>query len=112
MHDSEVYLEDILKSIRKIKRYSKKINSPQELSKNDIILDAVCRNLEIIGEAAKSVDDAIKKKYSDVEWKKIAGLRDILIHAYSSVDTSIVWDIIVNKIPQLKKDVSLILKKI
>ncbi len=70
---------------------------------NGLVVDAVIRNLEIIGEAVKKVDDETRKTYKDVEWKKVAGLRDILIHAYSEVDLEVVWDIVKNKLPELKK---------
>jgi len=52
------------------------------------------------------------EKYTDIEWKKIAGLRDILIHAYFGIDIEIVWDVIQNKLPELKDQISLILSKI
>ena len=62
------------------------------------------RNLEIIGEAVKQLPADIKRKYHKIEWKKIAGLRDILIHAYFGVDIEILWDIIKTKLPELKKE--------
>ena len=66
-------------------------------------VDAVVRNLEIIGEASKKIPPEIKEKISTIEWRKIAGLRDILIHEYFGVDEEILWDIVENKIPELKK---------
>jgi uncharacterized protein with HEPN domain len=71
----------------------------------------VVRNLEIIGEAVKHLPKDIQKKYHHVEWKKIAGLHDILIHAYFGIDREIVWDIVTNKIPVLKQQVQKILSK-
>jgi uncharacterized protein with HEPN domain len=62
----------------------------------------VVRNLEIIGEAVKHLPKDVQKGYPHVEWKKIAGLRDILIHAYFGIDHDIVWDVVTNKIPELK----------
>ncbi|HEC86588.1 MAG TPA: DUF86 domain-containing protein, partial [Thermoplasmatales archaeon] len=67
------------------------------------IQDGVIRNLEIIGEAVKNLPDDIKKDYPEVEWRKIAGLRDILIHAYFGVDLEVIWDIVKNKVPELKR---------
>ena len=67
------------------------------------------RNLEIIGEAVKSLPDDIKKDYPEVEWRKIAGLRDILIRAYFGVDLEVIWDIVKNKVLELKEIVKKIL---
>jgi uncharacterized protein with HEPN domain len=70
--------------------------------------DANIRRLEIIGEAVKSVSSALKKKYVDIEWKKIAGLRDVLIHNYFGVDIVAVKQVLVIDIPSLKKKVQVI----
>ena len=74
----------------------------EDFSDNELIQDGVIRNLEIIGEAVKNLPDDIKKDYSEVEWRKIAGLRDILIHAYFGVDLEVIWDIVKNKVSELK----------
>lgn len=89
---------------------------PKDLSfddfyKNLLVQDAVIRNLEIIGRAVKHLPRDVQKSYPDVEWKKIAGLRDILIHAYFRIDHDIVWDVITNKIPVLKQQILWILSK-
>jgi len=76
-----------------------------------LVIDGVVRNLEIVGEAAKNIPANIKDGYPDVEWKKIAGLRDILAHEYFGVDLEILWDIVENKLPDLKKQISRLLKK-
>jgi len=67
------------------------------------------RNLEIIGEAVKKISLSIRKEYPRIEWKKISGLRDILVHEYFGVDVEIVWDIVKNRLPDLKKKVILLL---
>lgn len=66
-------------------------------------IDAVVRNLEIIGEATKMIPESIRGKFPSVEWKKIAGLRDILAHHYFEVDLDIIWDILQNKLPELER---------
>ena len=76
-----------------------------------MVIDATVRNFEIIGEAVKRIPESIKKEHSDIEWKKIAGLRDILIHEYFGVDPEVVWDIIKNKLPEFKLKISKILEK-
>ncbi len=68
--------------------------------------DAVVRNLEIIGEAVKRLPPDITRARADVDWSRIAGLRDILIHAYFKVDLEMVWDIVANKLPTLHAAVS------
>lgn len=105
MRDYKIYLNDILKSIKKIEKYTEKINSFNEFKSKEMELDAVIRNLQIIGEAAKNIPLEIKKQNKEIEWKKISGLRDILVHAYFGVSEEIVWDIIKNRIPDLKKQI-------
>jgi len=111
MRDYRLYLEDILQAIKQIERYTKGI-SAKKLKQNKLVIDAVIRNLEIIGEATKHLPAPVKKKYPDVEWKKIAGLRNILAHEYFGVDKDVLLDIIANKIPELKKEMSGIIKQI
>ncbi len=111
MRDYRLYLEDILQAVKNIERYTKGI-SAKKLKQNKLVIDAVTRNLEIIGEAAKHIPTTIKKKYPDVEWKKISGLRDILAHEYFGVDKDVLLDIIVNKVPKLKKETLGIIKQI
>lgn len=109
MRDYKLYLDDILHAIKKIEKYTKGINI-QELKKDDIVIDAVSRNLEIIGEAVKNLPSNIKERYPDVEWRKISGLRDILVHEYFGIDLEILCDIIKNKLPGFKKEISCLLK--
>jgi uncharacterized protein with HEPN domain len=76
-------------------------------NKNEVIDDAilsraVIRSLEIIGEATTKIDEEFKAHHPHIEWKKIAGTRHRLIHDYFGVDYDIVWDIIINKLPQLQ----------
>ena len=72
---------------------------------------AFVRSLEIIGEAAKSLPEPVRLKYPEIDWKRIAGLRDILIHEYFGVDAEIVWDIVENKLNTLEDVVQNILKE-
>src|SRR4051794_5610048 len=99
--DYKVYLEDVLEAIRKIHRYTMDL-SQEAFSGDERTIDAVVRNLEVIGEAIKKAPVKIRSKYPEVEWKKIAGLRDILIHEYFGIDIDIIWDIVRNKLPELE----------
>lgn len=104
--DWRLYLEDILDSCAKIRIYTHEM-SKEDLLRDHKTYDAVVRNLEIIGEAAKNLPEHIRNDISLVEWRRIAGMRDILAHAYFGIDDDILWDVIQNKVPELEKAVSL-----
>ena len=72
---------------------------------------AFVRSLEIVGEAVKQIPDEFRARYPQVEWRKMAGTRDRLIHDYLGVDYELVWDIVQNKIPALKKAMQEIVEK-
>ncbi|MCH8879246.1 MAG: DUF86 domain-containing protein [Planctomycetes bacterium] len=102
--DYKVYLEDILEAIGKIRTYTADM-SMDSFSADNKTLDAVLRNLEVIGEAAKCIPDEVRSQHEQVEWKKIAGLRDILIHQYFGIDSEIIWDVVRNKLPELERQI-------
>ena len=70
---------------------------------------AFVRSLEIIGEAAKHIPDALRVRHPSVPWRAMAGLRDRVIHDYLGVDYEIVWDVVANKVPALRQDLERIL---
>ena len=69
------------------------------------------RNIEIIGEAVKSISDNIKRRYPEIEWREIAKTRDKLIHSYFGVDLDVVWDIVTIDIPRLRQQIEEIIEK-
>ncbi len=111
MRDYRLYLKDILRAINKIDKYVGNV-TVSGLKKNPLILDGIVKNLEIIGEAAKNIPAYIKESYPEIEWKKIAGLRDVLVHEYFGIDSQIILDITKNKLPDLKKKVTHAIKTI
>ncbi len=107
--DFRVYFKDILAAITKIEEYVGDLSFDRFIQDN-MRVDAVVRNLEIIGEATKHLPVSVREKYPFVDWKRISGLRDILIHEYFGVDLEVLWDIVKNKIPNLKNNVKKILE--
>jgi uncharacterized protein with HEPN domain len=100
--DEIMYLQDIAESCDKILRFTAGLSQP-DLIGDDKTYDAVVRNLEIIGEAAKHISEDLRGQMPDIEWRKAAGLRDMLAHAYFGIDNDILWDVVQNKVPQLAK---------
>jgi uncharacterized protein with HEPN domain len=105
------YLNDILDAIRKIDKYTKHL-SFNDFLENELVQDGVVRNLEVVGEAVKKIPENMRKSGSQIDWKKVAGLRDILIHEYFAVDLEIIWDVVVNKVPELKKVAIILLEEL
>ena len=110
MKDYKIFLRHILTEAEVLERNSVNLRYDDFIN-NEILCRAFIRSLEIIGEAVKNIPDNIKEKYSDVEWKKLAGMRDKLIHHYFGIDYEMIWDAINRKIPQLKIQVERMIEK-
>jgi uncharacterized protein with HEPN domain len=106
--ESLVYVHHMLDAVKKIQGFVVGFDEKSFLN-NVLVQDAVIRNLEIIGEAAKKVPAVTRAKYLDIDWKRIAGMRDILIHEYFGVDLEKVWRVVEIRLPKLKKELNKIL---
>ena len=98
---AELLLEDMLESCDRILEYTKEL-SFEEFRKNYLVVDAVVRNFTIIGEAAGRIPDAYKRKHPEIDWDRIRGFRNRIVHDYFGIDYQIVWIIIENNIPELR----------
>jgi len=104
-----VYLQHMIDSIQRIESYVS--IGKKAFEKESHWQDAVIRQLEIIGEAGKRLSEDLRSKYAEIPWRRILGLRDILIHDYMGVDIQAVWEITQKNIPELKKHLQIILQE-
>ncbi|MGV8058216.1 MAG: DUF86 domain-containing protein [Smithellaceae bacterium] len=104
------YLRHILDEIDYILSQTSKTDYKSFL-KDETLQRAFVRSLEIIGEAAKKLPDSVRVDQSDIEWRKITGMRDRLIHDYFGVDYMIVWDVAINKLPDLRFKIKVLLEQ-
>lgn len=104
MKDDQLYLIHISECIERIEAYVSGIDKRAFMA-SSLVQDAVIRNLQIMAESTLRVSDRLKEAQPKIDWHKIAGFRNILVHDYLGVDTERVWNIIENEIPVLKKAV-------
>jgi uncharacterized protein with HEPN domain len=93
--------------LRKFERYVAGLDHDSFI-KDDKTIDSVVRNLEIIGEAANRLPENFKAQHPEIEWRKVIGLRNRIVHDYFNIDVEIVWEIIQKDLPNLRSKLSLI----
>ena len=100
--DWQFRIDDINESIRKIERYTDGMDYAS-WCKDEKTVDAVIRNIEIIGEAASHIPEEIHEQFEDIPWRMMKGIRNFLAHEYFGVDLKIIWNAVVNDLPVLKQ---------
>lgn len=107
--DPKIFLKHILESIDEAENHIEGLTKDAFL-KDLKTQDAVIRRVEIIGEAVKNLPSSFKKKYPEINWREMAGMRDVVIHQYFGVDLDTVWEVVKKDLPKLKKKISKLLK--
>jgi uncharacterized protein with HEPN domain len=105
-------LEAILEATDKILQYTYGFSSADEFDNDHLIFDATMMNFVVIGEMVKKLSDDFKNTHPELEWNKIKGFRNIVAHDYFGIDAEEVWQIVRNKIPGLKIDITNLLDKL
>ena len=108
-HKNLPYINHILDAIKDVEESLKDITKDQFI-KNKDVKEANIRRIEIIGESVKNISQSLKDEHKEIEWTKIAGTRDKMIHNYFGVNLDIIWDIIKKDLPKLKKQIEKIKK--
>ena len=109
MKDDNLYLIHILECIEKIESYTR--DGREAFMSTPVLQDAVIRNCEIIGEAAKRVSDKLRQAHPDVPWRRVAGFRDVLIHNYPGLDLEEIWSVASIHLPELKRRIEEIVRR-
>jgi len=106
----KLYLNDILKAIDKIDRYTQDIEI-DAFKADDMRVDSVLHNLMIIGEAVKNIPDDVREKEPEIRWRDIGRFRDRVVHHYFAIDLDIIWEIVQDHLPPLLNYVTQLLEE-
>ncbi len=107
--DPCLFLTDILEAVGRIEEYIEGYDFERFVNDRKTV-DAVLRNLEIIGEAARNIPDEVRERYPSVPWRRIVGLRNVVVHHYFGVDLSVVWVIVSSQLEELKEEIEKIVE--
>jgi uncharacterized protein with HEPN domain len=99
--DYRVFLDDILEATRKVLEYTEGLSDEQFFGDRKTV-EAVVWNLQIIGEASKSIPEEIRSRYPDIPWRDMAGLRDVIVHQYFGLKLDVIWKVIKNDLPRVE----------
>lgn len=105
-----LYLEDMLQSMERIEEYLGDLDF-RKFKMNYLVVDAIIRNFEIIGEASKNIPSGIQEKYPEIPWRKMYGLRNLITHEYFGIDYEMIWEIAKHNLPQNRTDLSEMIEK-
>lgn len=112
MREDLVWLSDILESLTRLQKWSESPSSSAEFAARDVLYSAVLREFTVIGEAVKRRSSGLRSQESHVNWRELAGFRDVLVHNYFGVRDTVVWDAVVNVAPLLHADISEITERL
>jgi len=107
MKDPRVHLAHLLEAVQRIRHYT--LSGQEVFIRETLVQDAVIRNFEIIGEAAKRMPADFREAHPEIPWKLMAGFRDVLIHEYDGISLKQVWKIIIEELPTLQENISRLL---
>lgn len=96
-----LFVEDILNAMARIDAYTRNLDY-DAFAQDQKSIDAVVRNLKVIGEVAKNIPDSVKHEYSEIPWKRMVGLRNIVVHEYFGIDLEIIWKIVTENLPNAR----------
>lgn len=109
--DYLTFVEDMIEAIDKILKYLDTVDGLEEFLQNDMVIDAVTRNYEIIGETAHHIPENIKEKYPELPWRQMYGLRNFAVHEYHIIDPQILWEIAEDHLIDNKIQLEILLEK-
>jgi len=108
---ARIRLEDLKQAMARVRQYTKGLTY-EEFVEDEKTMDAVLRNLEVIGEAARNIPEELRGEYPDVEWHRMIGLRNIISHEYFGVDMQIIWEVATRNVPETEPLVADMLKRL